>query len=148
MKKYFNHSFILILVVFLSVFIGCATLFQHGPDRIPVKSYPINGAKIYLDDKFVGLTPSIVIVPRKSECVIRVEMTGYEPIVIDRDKNLNGWFLGNILIGGLVGITIDLITHNQGGYSEEPIMVELKAKTTNGDTETKVVWMKPVTETH
>jgi hypothetical protein len=142
MKKYYYVSYIFVLL-FFSVLVGCATLFQAGPDKIPVNSMPV-GAKIYLDDQLVGVSPTTLHVPRKSECVIRIELAGYEPIIIDRDKNLNGWFLGNILIGGVVGIAIDLITHNQGGYSEEPIMVELKVKTASGETKTKVVMMKPI----
>jgi hypothetical protein len=133
-----------ILVLFLlSALAGCATLFQAGPDQIPVNSKP-TGAKIYLDDQLFAVTPTTLFVPRKSECVIRIELEGYEPVMIDRDKLLNGWFLGNILIGGVVGITIDLISHNQGRYSDEPIMVELKAKTAIGETRTKVILLKPI----
>lgn len=147
MKKYFNYSFILVFIFFF-ILVGCATILQPGPDRIPVNSIPMQGAKVYLDGLLVATTPTTVDVPRKSECVIRIEMEGYEPIVIDRDKNVNGWFFGNLLFGGVIGITVDLITHNQGGYSEEPIVVELKAKTASGESKTKYVLMKPIVETH
>jgi hypothetical protein len=142
MKKYYYVSYIFVLLL-CSVLVGCATLFQGGPDHIPVNSNPL-GAKIYLDNQLIGVSPTTISVPRKSECVIRIEMAGYESITIDRDKNLNGWFLGNILLGGIVGIAVDLITHNQGGYSDEPVMVELKLKTVSGETKTKMVMMKPV----
>ncbi|MEW6509293.1 MAG: PEGA domain-containing protein [Bacteroidota bacterium] len=145
MKKYFNN--IVIVLLLLLVFVGCATILQPGPDRIPVDSIPIKGAKVYLDGQLVATTPTTIDVPRKSECVIKIEMDGYEPIVIDRDKKLNGWFLGNLILGGVIGMTIDLIGHNQGGYSEEPIVVELKAKTASGETKTKLVYMKPIVET-
>ena len=147
MKKCFNYSFVFVLLLFL-VLVGCATILQPGPDRIPVDSIPLKGAKVYLDGQLVATTPTSIDVPRKSECVIRIEMDGYEPITIDRDKNVNGWFFGNLLIGGVIGITVDLITHNQGGYSEEPIVVELKAKTASGESKTKYVLMKPIVETH
>ncbi len=147
MKKCFNYSFVFVLILFLTL-LGCATIFQAGPDRIPVNSTPMQGAKVYLDGQLVATTPTTIDVPRKSECVIRIEMEGYEPIVIDRDKNLNGWFLGNILLGGVIGMSIDLITHNQGGYSEEPIVVELKAKTASGESKTKLVLMNPIVETN
>ena len=147
MKKCSNYSFVFVLIL-LFIVAGCATILQPGPDRIPVDSIPMKGAKIYLDGQLVATTPATIDVPRKSECVIRIEMDGYEPIVIDRDKNVNGWFFGNLLIGGVIGITVDLITHNQGGYSEEPIVVELKAKTASGEVKTKLVLMKPIVETH
>ncbi|MDP2036451.1 MAG: PEGA domain-containing protein [Ignavibacteria bacterium] len=147
MKKYFNYRFIFGLFLLL-VLVGCATIIQPGPDRIPVSSIPIQGAKVYLDGKLVATTPTVVDVPRKSECVIRVELEGYEPVEIDRDKSLNGWFIGNLLIGGVIGITVDLIAHNQGGYSEEAVVVELKAKTASGESMTKYVQMKPIIEAH
>lgn len=147
MKKYFNFSFVSVLILFF-ILVGCATILQPGPDRIPVDSTPLKGAKVYLDGQLVATTPTTIDVPRKSECVIRIEMEGYEPIVIDRDKNLNGWFLGNLLIGGVIGIAIDLIGHNQGLYSEEPIVVELKAKTASGESKTMLVPMKPIVATH
>jgi hypothetical protein len=131
---------ILLVIIFLCQ--GCATIFQPGPDRIPVNSTPKQGAKIYLDGQLIGVTPSTVSIPRSSECVIRVEMEGYEPIVIDRDKHLNGWIFGNILIGGIIGIAVDLITHNQGGYSEDPVVVELVAKTESGESKAIFYEMK------
>jgi len=137
-------TFVVSVNVLLFIWLGCATILQPGPDRIPVDSVPKKGAKVYLDGQLVGVTPTTVSVPRKSDCVIRIELEGYEPIVIDRDKKLNGWFLGNILLGGLIGMTIDLIAHNQGGYSEEPIVIELKAVTKHGESKTIFIPMKPV----
>ena len=147
MKKYFTYRFILGFFLLL-VMVGCATILQPGPDRIPVNSTPVQGAKVYLDGKLVATTPTVIDVPRKSECIIRVELEGYEPIEIDRDKSLNGWFVGNLLIGGVIGIAVDLITHNQGGYSEDAVVVELKVKTASGESKTKYVQMKPIVETH
>jgi len=105
---------------------GCATMFQGGPDRIPVDSNP-KGATVYLDGQPVGQTPTVVSVPRDSEARITVEAPGYAPVTVDRDKVLAGWFLGNLLwgLGAVIAMPIDLATHNQGKYTEEPITVAL-----------------------
>ena len=142
MKK---HLIYFVTLIF-ALLVGCATILQPGPDLIPVDSSPLKGAKIYLDNLLVGFTPTVIYVPRASECVIRIELEGYETVTIDRDKNLNGWFLGNILIGGIIGITVDLIAHNQGGYSEQPISVELKATTASGAILYQNIKLYPITQ--
>lgn len=126
----------------LAMLIACATIIRPGPDRIPVDSSP-RGARVYLDGQLVGTTPVVVDVPRKSDCVIRVELEGYEPVEIDRDKKLNGWFLANILLGGVIGIIVDLATSNQGLYSQEPIFVEFTALKKDGTRQTFYVPMNP-----
>ena len=141
-------NLIYVLSLVFALLVGCATILQPGPDRIPVDSSPLKGAKIYLDDLLVGATPTVIWVPRSSECVIRIELEGYETVTVDRDKNLNGWFLGNILIGGVIGITVDLIAHNQGGYSEQPISVELKATTANGAILNHIIQLNPIDQNH
>jgi hypothetical protein len=103
---------------------GCATILQSGPDCVPVRSEP-EGARVYLDGMPVGTTPMMVSINRKDEGVIEVKKDGYEPVVVDRDKVLAGWFLGNLLIGGVIGAGIDLITSNQGKYSETPVFAQL-----------------------
>lgn len=105
--------------------INCATIIAPGPDKIPINTNP-TGAEVLLDGKSAGLTPTTLLAERDSEGLITIRKAGYEDVIIDRDKVLNGWLLGNIILGGLIGVTIDLITHNQGKYSDEPLFVRLK----------------------
>ena|SRR3990167_3288302 len=118
-----NFVFSILILGFI-IYTGCATIVASGPDSVPVSTTP-GGAKVYLDGNLVGQTPTVVSINRKGEGIIRLELDGYEPVTIDRDKVLNGWFLGNIILGGLIGITIDLVTSNQGKYSEEPVYAQL-----------------------
>lgn len=108
----------------LLVYTSCATIVASGPDNVPVSTNP-NGARVYVDGNLVGQTPTTISLNRKSEGIIRLELDGYEPVTIDRDKVLNGWFLGNVILGGLVGVAIDLITSNQGKYSEQAVYAQL-----------------------
>ena len=108
---------------------GCATIFNPGPDLVPVSSRP-EGATVRLDGVTVGKTPLILSLPRDSEGVISFEKEGYQKATVDRDKVVNGTFfvnLGWILIWPAVPISmlVDLITGNAGKYSTEPLNVEL-----------------------
>jgi hypothetical protein len=114
----------LILSAALIVFTGCATIIQPGPDRIPVNSNP-PGAQVFLDDQAVGVTPMVLAVPRDSDGRIRVEKEGYTPYSINRDKVVAGWVFGNILLGGVIGLSVDLITHNQGKHPEDPVYAQM-----------------------
>jgi len=117
---------------------GCATIVASGPDTISVNSDP-EGAKVLLDGAPVGRTPCQVSVKRDAEAVFTFEAVGYQRAIVDRDKVINGWFVANALwgvVGCPVGVAIDLIAHNQGKYSTDPIFVQLLpvVETTPGPT--------------
>lgn len=124
-RNSFVRRFVL-LVSLLPVFVtpACATILAGGPDLVPIDSKP-PGAKVSLDGVAMGRTPCTIPFARSGEGVVKIEADGYEPSTVDRDKVLNGWFLGNLLLGGLIGITVDLCTSNQGKYSTTPLFVEL-----------------------
>jgi hypothetical protein len=108
---------------------GCASLFNPGPDFVPVSTRP-PGATVSLDGVPVGKSPIIVPVPRSSEGVFTFELEGYEIATVDRDKVLNGITCVNlawILVWPMVpvGFGVDLIAGNAGKYSVQPIRVDL-----------------------
>lgn len=106
---------------------GCASLLAPGPDRVPVYSDP-PGAFVKLDGVQVGRTPCILPVDHRSEGVFVIELEGYRPVTVDRDKVCNGLTALNLL-GGFVTMPlffgIDALTGNLGKYSTEPIRVHL-----------------------
>lgn len=93
---------------------------QGGPDKIPVRSEP-EGARVLLNGMPVGTTPMVVSVGHRDSCSIDLQKDGYQTVHIDKGKVLSGWIFGNIILGGLIGIGIDLASQNQGHYSEDPI---------------------------
>lgn len=52
-----------------------------------------------------------------------MELQGFEPVIISRDKSLNFWLFGNILFGGLIGLAIDSATGNANKFDDDPIAV-------------------------
>ena len=89
---------------------GCATIMTGaGPNQtVRIASNP-RGAKIFVDGDYKGVTPLGVQMTRSDNHVLRLEMDGYAPMTRDIRTGYNPWHLGNILFGGLVGITIDLL---------------------------------------
>lgn len=110
---------------------GCATIVASGPDLVPISSKP-PGAMVYVDGVPVGVTPVTVPLKRSGSGQIRIELEGYEPVFVTQDKVFNGWFLGNILIGGLIGIIIDVATSNVTKHSTDPVMVVLRPIESDG----------------
>src|SRR5690349_21019844 len=118
-----NAGVAALLAVGLLGLTGCATIVAGGPDVVLVDSKP-DGATVTLDGYPVGKTPCQVSVKRDSEGIFGVEAPGYRKTLVDRDKVLNGWFIGNILFGGVIGMGVDLLTHNQGKYGSDPLFVD------------------------
>jgi len=89
---------------------GCATIITGAnPDqKIRVASEP-RGASVYVDGQYKGNTPMSIALTRRDHHQVRVELTGYQTYEREVKPGFNLWFLGNIVIGGLIGMTIDAI---------------------------------------
>lgn len=124
-----NHLILAGVTLFLA---GCATIVASGPDLVPVNSTP-SGATVYLDDVPVGVTPTTLTLKRSSEGQIRIELPGYQPVYVSQGKVFNGWFVGNIVLGGLIGIIVDVATSNVTKHSENAVTVTLQAVDENGN---------------
>jgi hypothetical protein len=62
---------------------------------------------------------------RKSEHSVMLKLEGYQTYQTKLTKKFNAWFLGNILIGGLIGIIIDPITGAIYNLSPEEINAQM-----------------------
>jgi PEGA domain len=113
------------ILVLLAAVSGCATVMASGPDRVSVATNP-SGATVFVDDLPAGQTPLLVTLDRThSRGVIRLELPGFQPITIMRDKLLNTWFFGNLCLGGLLGMIIDFATGDVMKFDDTPIMIGL-----------------------
>ena len=114
--------------------IGCATLICGGKQRITVNSEP-SGANVTITfqqtttlvdsvtsaeypevgkvDKNVitGKTPMIIEVRRKRRhLTVVVRREGYDPYRFIIVRTFNTWVFGNIILGGVLGLAVDLMT--------------------------------------
>ena len=105
---------------------GCATMMQEGTaNHVSIVTDP-PGARVFVDDVFVGTTPNVIALDRKYNAgLIHIELPGYVPITIVRARGLDDWFWGNLLSFGLTGMLVDLASGAAYGFDETPIAVQL-----------------------
>jgi len=100
---------------------SCASIVSNKNSPITVDSSP-SGAKVEITDssghsRFVGETPATTTLPNgdgyftKARYTVKVSKDGYEPAVTNLVADMNGWYWGNFLVGGLIGfLIVDPIT--------------------------------------
>ena len=95
---------------------GCATIVHSGPRSIPIASTPA-GAKVSIYDRSDSLvmtntTPFVASLESKygyfkgQTYRLVFEMPGYSSTEIKLDASLSGWYFGNLVFGGLIGMLI------------------------------------------
>ena len=105
---------------------GCASIVAGGPAHVSVTSNPA-GAAVFLNDRQAGQTPMVVeLASNLPKAEISLELPGFETVRLTRNKQLNGWVWGNILIGGLLGVAIDYATGAAHRFDDTPINVDFK----------------------
>ena len=109
-------------IVFVSLLIvpllltGCASILDGGPKTVQINSNP-EGAKVTISNKegkeiCVQTTPTIVSLKRSSgffegeSYTLAFEKAGYYPYETHVQSTLDGWYIGNVVFGGLIGILI------------------------------------------
>ncbi len=134
------------VIVFLFGLIGCATIFKgstqdvglnSNPQKATVKVKSMGGVEI-----FSGTTPTAVKLPKKSEYIVTIDMQGYKSSTVQITQTLEGWFWGNLLCGGLVGMVIDYASGAMWDLQPEQISVSLVTASLDGaDARTYAVFM-------
>ena len=132
---------------------SCATIFGHSTYPVSVNSTP-SGATVSITDKkgkevYKGASPAIVNLKSsagffaKAEYQVKISSTGYAEQIIPVNFNLNGWYFGNILIGGLIGmLVIDPATGAMWKLETPPLNIILSKSASTTDLPTlKIVEM-------
>ena len=111
-----------LLAVALLASARCATIAHGTTEGIQVESDP-PGAVVSLNCvqnsiTNVGTTPVTVEVQRKSKsCAIEIAKEGYLPAHVPLQRTFSGVYVGNLLVGGVVGLVADAASgamYNQG----------------------------------
>ncbi|HYC62869.1 MAG TPA: hypothetical protein VEK79_25235 [Thermoanaerobaculia bacterium] len=54
------------------------------------------------------VTPAVVMLHRKPEhCAVKLNKEGYAETELKFGRQMSGWYLGNILVGGIIGFVVD-----------------------------------------
>lgn len=113
MKVFTKFISLIGIVFFLS---SCASIVSKSQWPLTVNTNP-SGAKIEITDGrgftvFVGNSPATMRLKSgagffaKQSYSVKLTLDGYDEKIIPLECTLNGWYVGNILFGGLIGILI------------------------------------------
>ncbi len=113
MRIFVKSVFFLLIIILFS---GCASIVSKSTWPFSIDTEPA-GAKILIKNKsgkeiFRGKTPTALKLKSgagffsKESYTVILTMAGYEPKTINVACKLNGWYLGNIVFGGFIGLLI------------------------------------------
>ena len=118
MKK--NLS-IFLSISFLFTQFGCATIRMDGrKEVVSIRSNP-TGARVSVDGVPTGITPFEVALSHKSRHEIKFQMPGYQEAIRYTDRTFNWWIVGNIFLGAIPAVFIDLAYGNQHKFDSDVI---------------------------
>jgi hypothetical protein len=95
---------------------GCATIVSGRDQNIHITSNP-PGVRVKADTGVEVTTPGSLKLPRNRPHTLVAEYAGAQPQQKDLQSGLNGWIFGNILIGGIIGVVIDIASGAYGDLS-------------------------------
>jgi hypothetical protein len=114
----------LAMMVFLSLGFavsGCASVIKGSTQSIAISTPPTTGATCNLSSaqgSWQVMSPGAVSVEKsKADIQIRCAKYGWQEAASTIPSNFEGWTVGNIVFGGLIGIGVDAAT---GAINEYP----------------------------
>jgi len=120
--KVFINIFALSSLLLLT---GCATMINGTKQTVGIASTP-GFADVKIDNQYVGKTPITVKLKRNSDHVIRIELDGYEPYELICSREMSGWVFGNLVLGGPMGLAIDVISGGVYRLTPEQVRADLR----------------------
>ena len=135
MKSYFLKLTVFALLTSI-LFSSCATIFGRTSYPVSINSNP-QGAVVTITNKrnrevYRGATPATVRLKShagyfaRAEYQVKLSSPGYEEQIVPVYYKLNGWYFGNLLHGGIIGmLIIDPATGAMWKIDTPPINVTL-----------------------
>jgi hypothetical protein len=122
-RKVILAEIILLCNIFL--FYGCASIIDGRRQELTFQSTP-EGATVTVAGRIIGRTPITATLLKETNQAVEFKKDGYNPVTMQLTTHLDGWFWGNILIGGLIGSTTDGISGAVHEYSPSQYYVTLQ----------------------
>lgn len=100
---------------------GCATVIKGTSQSIVITTPPVSGAYCILssaEGNWPVTTPNVVTVDKsKEDILVKCTKPGYQEASASIPSDFQGWTLGNLVLGGLIGVGVDAAT---GAMNEYP----------------------------
>ncbi|WP_152551660.1 PEGA domain-containing protein [Polycyclovorans algicola] len=103
---------------------GCATIVTGSTQDITILSEP-SGATVTRNGASYGVTPLTLNLKRKESPSFVLRRQGFEDTILHPGKGSNGWVWGNILVGGLIGLAVDMGTGSLSKFDQDTYVVRL-----------------------
>ncbi|MFW6020174.1 MAG: PEGA domain-containing protein [Bacteroidales bacterium] len=154
-KMYLKMTAIIMASVFLLS--SCASIVSKSTYPLSINSSPSN-AKVSITDKkgkeiYLGNTPANVKLKAgagffsKAEYQVKFSSPGYDDKIVPITFKLDGWYFGNILIGGVLGmLIIDPATGAMWKIKTEFLNETLSKSTASIDPEMKIMNINKIPE--
>lgn len=138
-----------IAILSVSIFSGCASIVSKSQYPVSIRSNP-EGAMATVRDSsgqavHSGVTPTTVTLKagngyfRGQNYTVDFQKEGFSTTSAEIRRDLNGWYLGNIIFGGLIGMLIvDPATGAMWRLSDEVHGELLPLQTTREDGEVEL----------
>ena len=117
-----KYTVFLLMALLLS---GCATIVSGTNQKVSVTSQP-SGAKVTADGKTTSITPTDFTLERKSDHTLEFSKEGYKNAVVMLKKTMNGMGFGNALVGGVIGIGVDMVSGADNKLIPERVDLKLE----------------------
>ena len=92
---------------------------------ISISSNP-SGADIVINDQNKGKTPVIVNLKRDLDYTVKIALPGYMPYELNLVSKVDGWIIGNIVFGGLIGLIVDAASGGMYKLTPDQVHAELR----------------------
>ncbi len=102
-----RFSIVIVVVLSLVFMSACATMFNSRKSATIDIDCNVKDSTVRVDGAIVSTTPTRVQVDAVDESLITVEADGYAAESKQIERYISGWFWGNILLGGLIGMLVD-----------------------------------------
>jgi len=147
-KMYLKMTAIIMVSIFL--FSSCASIVSKSTYPLSINSSPSN-AKVSITDKkgkeiYLGNTPATVKLKAgagffsKAEYQVKFSSMGYDEKIVPITFKLDGWYFGNLLWGGVLGmLIIDPATGAMWKIETEFLNETLSKSTASIDPEMKIM---------
>jgi hypothetical protein len=87
---------------------GCATVAGGSRDqKVAINSKP-DGAQVFVDGQPAGVTPTQLVLNRNINHEVVIDKPGYVPYRTTVNSGLNPWVFGNLAVGGIIGLAVDI----------------------------------------
>jgi hypothetical protein len=112
-----------LIAVFAS---GCASIVSGTRQSVTINSNP-PGAIVNINGQ-MGMTPATFELKRNEHYNVQIAKEGYQTQSMALSHIMNPWILGNVLLGGIIGLAVDLIDGAAYKHAPDNVMVTLLKK--------------------